>query len=61
MTVRELIEELEKCPQDMPVTVDMNIMWPPEADCNKLEVSRRTWVDSNYPWNRPDFEYINIE
>ncbi len=61
MTVGELIEELKKCPQDMPVTVDMNIMWPPEADYNKLEVSQRTWVDSNYPWNRPDFEYINIE
>lgn len=61
MTVRELIEELKKYPQDMPVTVDMSIMWPPEAVNNKLEVSQRTWVDSNYPWNRPDFEYINIE
>lgn len=61
MTVKELIEELEKYPQDMPVTVDMAIMWPPEADCNKLEVSQRTWMDSNYPWDRPDFEYINIE
>ena len=45
----------------MPVTVDMNIMYPPEADYNKLEVSQRTWVDTNHPWNRPDFEYINIE
>lgn len=61
MTVGELIEELKKCPQDMPVAVYRNIMWPPEADYNKLEVSQRTWVDSNYPWNRPDFEYVNIE
>lgn len=61
MTVGELIKELEKYPEDMPVTVDMNIMYPPEAGYNKLEVSQRTWVDSNYPWNRPDFEYINIE
>ena len=61
MTVRELIEELEKYPQDMPVAVGMNIMYPPEADCNRLEVSQKTWVDSNYPWNKPDFEYVNIE
>ena len=61
MTVRELIDELKKCPQDMPVAVDMNIMWTPEADYNKLEISQRTWVDTNYPWNRPDFDYINIE
>ena len=61
MTVKELIEELEKYQQDMPVAVDMSIMWPPESDNNKLKVSQRTWVDSNYPWNRPEFEYINIE
>lgn len=61
MIVRELIEELEKYPQDMPVAVGMNIMYPPEADYNRLEVSQKTWADSNYPWNKPDFEYINIE
>ena len=61
MVVRELIEELEKYPQDMPVAVGTNIMYPPEADYNRLEVSQKTWVDSNYPWNKPDFEYINIE
>lgn len=61
MTVRELIEELKKYPQDMPVAVDMNIMYPPESDYNKLKVSQRVWVDSNHPWNRPLFDYINIE
>lgn len=61
MKVSELIEELKKYPLDMPVSVDSSIMYPPEADYNKLEVSQRTWYDSNYPWNRPEFEYINIE
>lgn len=61
MIVRELIEELKKYPQDMPVAVGTNIMYPPESDYNKIKVSLRVWVDSNYPWNKPDFEYINIE
>lgn len=61
MTVGGLIEELKKYPQDMPVAVCGDIYYPPEADYNKIEVSQRTWVDSNYPWNRPDFEYVNIE
>ena len=61
MTVGELIEELKKYPQDMPVAVDGNIYWPLDYEGNKVEVSQRTWVDNNYPWNRPDFEYINIE
>lgn len=61
MTVAELVEELKKWPQDMPVAVDGNIYYPPEYEGNRLEISKRTWVDSNYPWNRPDFDYINIE
>lgn len=61
MTVGELIEELKKYPEDMPVAVYGNIYYPPESEYNKLEISKRTWVDSNYPWDRPDFEYINLE
>ena len=60
MTVKELIDELSKYPQDMPVAVDGDIYYPPE-EYRKIEVSQRTWVDSNYPWDRPDFEYINLE
>jgi len=61
MTIKELIEELQKYPEDMPVAVDGNISYPPEADYNRLEVSKRTWVVSNYPYKDPDFDYINIE
>ncbi len=61
MTVAELVEELKKWPQDMPVAVDGNIYYPPEYEGNRLEISKRTWVDSNYPWDQPDFDYINIE
>ncbi len=59
MTVSELIEELKKYPQDMPVACYGDIYYPPEE--YKIEISQKTWVDSNYPWDRPDFEYINLE
>jgi len=61
MTVGELIEKLKQFPLDMPVACDGNIYYPPDSGYYDIEVSQRTWVDSNYPWNRPDFEYINIE
>ena len=59
MTVGQLIEELKKYPHDMPVAVCGDIYYPPE-NC-KIEVSQRTWYDTNYPWNRPEFEYVNFE
>ena len=61
MTIKELIEELEKWPLDMPVAIDYNIYYPPESKYNKLTVSKRTYIDSNYPYDNPDFDYINIE
>jgi len=59
MTVGELMEELKKWPQDMPVACDMDIYYPPE-EC-KVEITQRTWVHSNYPYDLPDFEYVNLE
>lgn len=59
MTVGELIEELKKYPQDIPVACCMDMYYPPED--HPIEITQRTWVDSNYPWDRPDFEYINLE
>lgn len=61
MTVGELIEKLKQFPLDMPVACDGNIYYPPDNGYYDIEISQRTWVDSNYPYNRPDFEYINIE
>lgn len=59
MTIAELIKELKKYPQDMPVACYGDIYYPPE-EC-KIEISQRTWVHSNHPYNLPDFEYINLE
>ena len=58
MTVKELIEKLQTFPQDMPVGVDGDFYYPNGYD---LEVSVRTWVHGNYPYNLPDTDYVNIE
>lgn len=54
MTVGELIRELQKYDEKLPVAIDGDVNY-------KIDVSQRTWIDSNYPWNRPEFEYINLE
>ena len=59
MTVGELIQELQKYDENLPVAIDGDIYYPPKT--YKIEISQRIWVDSNYPWNRPNFEYINLE
>lgn len=61
MTVGELIEELKKWPEDMPVGMCGDMYYPPDHEGNKINVSKRTWCDSNYPWDKPDFDYINLE
>lgn len=42
MTVRELIEKLEKYPLDMPVAVDGNIYYPPDSGYYDIEVKQKT-------------------
>ena len=39
MTVGELIEELKKYPEEMPVAVDGCINYPPEYEGNKIELT----------------------
>ncbi len=58
MTVGELIEELQKYDEKLPVAIEGNIYFPPQT---QITVSVKTFVDSNYPWNRPDFDYLNLE
>jgi len=53
MTVKELIEKLKEFPEDLPV----GVMYDVHAD---VMVERKTWEHTNYPYNKPDFDYINI-
>ena len=61
MTVKQLIEELNKFPEDMPVTI-MNDINPEDVDDpHWLSVEKWTWTHDNYPYNKPDFDYINLQ
>lgn len=44
----------------MPITLMCDINPSDIKDPNSIKVSKYTWVDSNYPYNRPDFDYINL-
>ena len=61
MTVQQLIEEVQKWPQDMPIAVYDNINWIDKNKPDIIQVQNRVWVDSNYPYDKPDFLYINLE
>ena len=61
MTVEQLINELKKYPKDMPIAIMYDINPNDIKDPNSIKVSKHTWADSNYPYNKPDFDYINLE
>ena len=54
MTVKELIEKLKEYPDDMIVTTDCQPNWG-------INLKVRTWTHDNYPYNKPSFDYLNIE
>ena len=53
MTVAELIAELQKFPMDMGVILDKSF--------GVHSVSKCTISHTNYPYNLPDCDYVNIE
>lgn len=52
-TVKDLINALKKYPQDMPVAV-----WSDPHD--EIEIEIRTWTHDNYPYDKPDIDYVAI-
>jgi hypothetical protein len=44
----------------MPIAVYDNINWI-DKDKSDIQVQNRVWVDSNYPYDNPDFLYVNLE
>lgn len=42
----------------MPIGIYGDFQYP---DGEKIEVSIRTWVHNNHPYNLPDTDYLNIE
>lgn len=61
MTVQQLINELQKYPKDMPITIYDDINWENKDISDIIQVQKRVWTNSNYPYDKPDFLYINLE
>ena len=61
MTVQQLINELQKYPKDMPIAVYDNIDWIYKDKPDIIQVQKRIWIHNNYPYDKPDFLYINLE
>lgn len=60
MTVKQLKEKLNEFPDDMPVATFNDISWQSKDDPNWIEVKKCVWECSNYLYDKPDFEYINL-
>ena len=54
MTVKELIEKLKEFPEDMPV----GVIGDPVSE---IIVSIQTWTHNNFPYDKPDIKFVNIE
>lgn len=61
MTVAQLIEELKKWPQDMPIATMQDIGPSAALDPHWIKVSKKTWMHSNWPYDKPDFDYVDLE
>jgi hypothetical protein len=54
MTVRELIDNLQQFDPEMLVAINYDIS-------SEIEVKLRTWVHSNYPYDKPDVDFVSLE
>ena len=54
MKVSELVTLLQEFPQDMPVAIGYEVFTP-------IEVSIKTWEPTNYPYDRPDFDFVYLD
>ena len=57
MTNKKLQEILKQYPDDMLV----GTYCTDNPDSETVDVSIRTWIHTNYPNDKPDYEYIYIE
>lgn len=61
MKVCELIEKLKELPQDAYIATYNDISWGNKDDPNQIQIKKHTWVHSNHPYDKPDFDYYNLE
>lgn len=60
MTVGQLIEKLKEYPKDMPVAVFGDINYKSKDDENDIQVTKRIWEHTNYPYDQESFEYVDL-
>jgi len=60
MTVKQLIEKLSQFPPDMPVATWNDINPNSREDPDFIKVEKAVWVHGNFPYDKPDFEYVNL-
>lgn len=60
MTVKQLKQALDKFPDDMPVATFNDIDWTTKDDPYWITVQKSTWTNQNYPYDKDDFEYVNL-
>ena len=60
MTVKQLKQELDKFPNDMPVATWNDISYKSKDDPEWIKVTKCVWEHTNYPYDKPDFEYVNL-
>lgn len=61
MTVRQLIDKLKEFPEDMPVAIIYDIGYKQKDDPDDIKVIKRIYMDQTYPYNRDDFDFVNLE
>ena len=60
MTVKQLIDALSEFPQEMPVATFGDVDWTTKDDPRWIEVKIKTWVHGNWPYDKPDFEFVDL-
>lgn len=60
MTVKQLIDRLLEFPQNMPVATFHDINPEDIDDPDWIKVNICTWEHQNYPYNKPNFDYVNL-
>ena len=61
MTVAQLIDKLKELPPNDYVATYNDIGWHDKDDPDQINIKKYTWVHGNWPYDKPDFEYWNLE
>lgn len=54
MTVKELIEKLMQFDPEMLIATNYDVY-------DDIDVSVKTWIHANYPYDKPSFDFVSIE